>query len=202
MASSDKDTPPQSNTVAGRPVFARKECDLLLAEYNTLRTELLQRISTRYQVVSLTLIIFGTFLGFTAFGSKAIYFVLLYPGLAFFLMNVYISNTSKVKAIGEYIIAIEVYVSSNSTADVENLFRWQTTYDEQKHKSEQDHFRPPSATVIFPLTATAALAFGIFLFFVETGFNPAVTWVLIVLAALFCVLSWILKLQKTPIFRI
>jgi hypothetical protein len=93
-------------------------------------------------------------------------------------------------------------VSSNSTADVENLFRWQTTYDEQKHKSEQDHFRPPSATVIFPLTATAALAFGIFLFFVETGFNPAVTWVLIVFAALFCVLSWILKLQKTPIFRI
>jgi len=203
MASSDKDTTlPQSNTVAGSPVFEGKECDLLLTEYNTLRTELLQRVSTRDQIVFLSLTVFGTFLGFTAFGSNAIYFVLLYPGVAFFLLNVYISNKSKVKAIGEYLIKIEEYVSRNSTADVGNLFRWQTTYDEQKYKAEQSQKWPPSATVIFPLTATAALSYGALLFFVEPGFNPIVTWVLMIFAVLCSVVSWIVQLQKTPVFRL
>ena len=69
--------------MAAGPIFEGKESDLLLAEYTTLRTELLQRFSTRHQLMSLTLTIFGTFLGFTAFGSKSIDFVLLYPVLAF-----------------------------------------------------------------------------------------------------------------------
>ena len=47
MASSDKDTKPSQ---AGSPVFDGKESDFLLAEYNTLRTELLQRFSTRHQL--------------------------------------------------------------------------------------------------------------------------------------------------------
>jgi len=174
MASSDKDTTlPQSNTVAGSPVFEGKECDLLLTEYNTLRTELLQRVSTRDQIVFLSLTVFGTFLGFTAFGSNAI-----------------------------YLIKIEEYVSRNSTADVGNLFRWQTTYDEQKYKAEQSQKWPPSATVIFPLTATAALSYGALLFFVEPGFNPIVTWVLMIFAVLCSVVSWIVQLQKTPVFRL
>lgn len=196
MASSDKANNPSQ---AGSPVFDGKESDLLLAEYNTLRAELLQRFSTRHQLMSLTLTVFGTFLGFTAFGSKSIYFVLLYPVLAFFMSNVYLFNILKIERITYYVKTIEEYVSENSVSGFGEIFRWQTFCDE---KDESKKGSPPSigARFIFPVTGTLALLLGFLLFFLETGLNPVVTWVLIIFAALSCGLTWMVLVRETPFF--
>jgi hypothetical protein len=196
MASSDKDTKPSQ---AGSPVFDGNESDLLLAEYNTLRTELLQRVSTSHQLISLTLTVFGTFLGFVAFNSKSIYFVLLYPVLAFFMSNVYFSNILIIERITDYVKTIEKYVSENSASGIGKIFGWQTFSDE-KYEPKQGQPRPLGTRIIFPLTGTLALAFGFLLFFLETGLNPGVTSVLIGLAALSCGFTWILFFRETPFF--
>jgi len=70
------------------PIFD-KSSDFILAEYTTLRTELLQRVSTRYQIMALALSAFSAILAVQAFGvgsAGGIYLVLLYPILAFFLL--------------------------------------------------------------------------------------------------------------------
>ncbi len=185
--------------MAAGPIFEDKESDLLLAEYNTLRTELLQRFSTRHQLMSLTLTIFGTFLGFTAFGSKSIDFVLLYPVLAFFMSNVYLSNILKIDKITYYVKTIEEYVSGNSAAGFGKIFGWQTFCD-KKHEPKKGQLRPFGARFIFPITGTLALLFGILLFVLEAGLNPVVTWVLIIVAVLSCGLTWRVLVRETPFF--
>lgn len=196
MASTDTDTKPSQ---AGSPVFDGKESDFLLAEYNTLRTELLQRFSTRHQLMSLTLTIFGTFLGFTAFGSKSIYFVLLYPLLAFFMSNVYLTNILKIDRIIYYVNTIEEYVSENSASGFGKIFGWQSFCDE-KDEPKKGLPRTIGVRFIFPVTGTLALLFGILLFSSETGLNPVVTWILIIFAALSCGFTWIILIRETPVF--
>src|SRR5260370_21743022 len=186
-------------SMAAGPIFEDKESDLLLAEYNTLRTELLQRFSTRHRLMSLTLTVFGTFLGFTAFGSKSIDFVLLYPVLAFFMSNVYLSNILKIERITDYVKTIDKYVSQNSASGFGKFFSWQTFCDEN-HEPKKGQLRPLGARIIFPITGTLALAFGIILFFLETGLNPGVTWVLISGAFLAFVFTWRLHFREAPFF--
>jgi hypothetical protein len=164
-----------------------------------LRTELLQRFLIRHQLMSLTLTVFGTFLGFTAFGSKSIYFVLLYPILAFFMSDVYLSNILKIDRITYYVKDIEEYVSENSASGFGKIFRWQTFCDE-KDESKKGQLHLFGTRFIFPVTGTLALGFGILLFFLETGLNPVVTCVLIILAALFCIVTWIVLVRETPVF--
>jgi uncharacterized membrane protein YfcA len=75
---------------------------LLLAQYNALREEILKRVELRYQIVSLTLIVFGTTLSFglQAHSSST---VLLYPIIALFLAASWIHNGFGIKEIGNYI---------------------------------------------------------------------------------------------------
>ncbi|HEY6543084.1 MAG TPA: hypothetical protein VIZ18_19235 [Ktedonobacteraceae bacterium] len=80
--------------------------DIVLAEYNTLRTELLQRLATRYQIMGLAFSAFAAILAVQAFGAGSqagLYLVLLYPILAFFLLNVYISNSRHMHTIEMYV---------------------------------------------------------------------------------------------------
>ena len=204
MGSSAKDI---KSSQAGSLVFKDKESDLLLAEYNTLRTELLQRFSIRHQLMSLTLTIFGTFLGLTALGPKSIDFVLLYPVLAFFMSNVYLINILKIERITAYMKKIEKYVSERSASGFETIFGWQT-FCEEEDEPKKGQPRPfvarfivPVGTrFIFPVTGTLALAFGIWLSFLETGLDRGVTVFLIIVAVLSCSLTWIILVWETPVF--
>lgn len=74
----------------------------LLAEYNALREEILKRIELQYQVLSLTVVVLGTVLGFGLQAHSAS-IVLLYPILATFLAATWSHNGLDIKEIGTYI---------------------------------------------------------------------------------------------------
>lgn len=111
-------------------LFAGKESDVVLAEYNTLRTELLQRTGTRSQLINLLLTAFGAVLGAAALTPQGSALLLLYPLLALALLNGYLSNSLKIQRIKQYLVhPLEDYVQTNlPTAAKEQLFRWHTTY--------------------------------------------------------------------------
>jgi hypothetical protein len=85
----------------------------LVSEFTALRTEILKRIELQHQLLSLTLVVFGTILSFgLQVHSSSI--VLLYPILAFFLSSswtyhgravrdivVYIRNQIEAKILGD-----------------------------------------------------------------------------------------------------
>ncbi|HEX8598029.1 MAG TPA: hypothetical protein VF952_05875 [Chloroflexia bacterium] len=75
-----------------------KKLSFLMSEYSALREETLKRIEIQHQLLTLTLVAIGTFLGF---GSTTA--LLLYPTLAFFLAAAWAQNIIRVKQIGEYI---------------------------------------------------------------------------------------------------
>ncbi len=75
---------------------------LLLAEYTTLIDEKLKRMEVQNQIVSLTVIIFGTILSF-GLQVRSASVILLYPILAFFLMASWAHNGRRVGDIAIYI---------------------------------------------------------------------------------------------------
>lgn len=86
----------------------------LLAEYAALRAELLKRIELQHQVISLTLIIFGTMLSF-GFQAHSSSIVLLYPVLALFLAASWAHNGRAIRDLVLYIRdQIEAAVGGNN----------------------------------------------------------------------------------------
>ena len=145
----------QSNSTVEQTV------DIVLAEYNTLRTELLQRLATRYQIMGLAFSAFAAILAVQAFGAgnaAGLYLVLLYPLLAFFLLNVYISNSSHMRTIEMYIkINIEACVIQELTPPFKGNFGWQTHYDDPKSGLRKGQLFSIGGRFVFPATAVVAL---------------------------------------------
>lgn len=135
--------------------------DIVLAEYNTLRTELLQRLATRYQIMGLAFSAFAAILAVQAFGAgnaAGLYLVLLYPLLAFFLLNVYISNSSHMRTIEVYIkINIEASVRKGLNPPFKEKFGWQTHYDEPKSGLRKEQLFSIGGRFVFPATAVVAI---------------------------------------------
>jgi hypothetical protein len=142
------------------PIFD-KSSDFILAEYTTLRTELLQRVSTRYQIMALALSAFSAILAVQAFGvgsAGGIYLVLLYPILAFFLLNVYISNSHHIHRLEKFIKDIEQCVKKNVWLPDKEKFGWQTYFDQNFGGFKQ--VRPPytfGGRFVFPATSLVAI---------------------------------------------
>ena len=135
--------------------------DIVLAEYNTLRTELLQRLATRYQIMGLAFSAFAAILAVQAFGAGSqagLYLVLLYPLLAFFLLNVYISNSSHMRILEVYIkLNIEASVIPQLTPPFKGKFGWQTYYDDPKSGLRKGDLLSIGGRFVFPATAVVAL---------------------------------------------
>ena len=75
---------------------------LLLAEYSSLREEILKRTELEYQLIALALIAPGTLLTIAG-QTKQAALVLLYPLFAFFLATAWANNDRAVRQIAEYI---------------------------------------------------------------------------------------------------
>lgn len=79
-----------------------KATDLIIVEYTALREEILKRVELQHQILSLTLIIFGTILSFgLQVHSSSI--LLLYAIIALFLAANWSHNGRTVRDIGRYI---------------------------------------------------------------------------------------------------
>jgi hypothetical protein len=147
--------------------------DIVLAEYNTLRTELLQRLATRYQIMGLAFSAFAAILAVQAFGAGSqagLYLVLLYPLLAFFLLNVYIANSSNMRTIEVYIkLNIEATVIRELRAPFKGKFGWQTYYDDPKSGLRRGQLASIGGRFVFPATAIVAIISAFPGVWIETG---------------------------------
>lgn len=141
--------------------IVKQAVDIVLAEYNTLRTELLQRLATRYQIMGLAFSAFAAILAVQAFGTgnaAGLYLVLLYPLLAFFLLNVYISNSRHMRTIQMYIkTQIEAYIIKELKPPFDGKFGWQTYYDDLNLRPKKGQFSSIGGRFVFPATAVVTI---------------------------------------------
>ena len=83
--------------------FSEREQTNILAEYQTLRDDILKRIEYRYQLLNLVLIVAGTFLTVGLQFDSSATILLVYPILAMFLAAGWAHNGVVIVKIGRYI---------------------------------------------------------------------------------------------------
>jgi hypothetical protein len=143
-----------------------KRSDFILAEYTTLRTEILQRISTRYQLISITLTVFGAVF---AIGNP--YLALLYPLLAFVMLFFYSSNSDSIREANDYIrLHIETEVTEDgknaiptTTEDGKTIsyrFGWQTYKFVEKKEKNRIIAAIFAGRLVFPISSLIAWMVG------------------------------------------
>ncbi len=133
-----------------------KDMDLTLVatEYNNLRAEILKRVEIRYQLLALTVTVFGALL---AFGSqtKNAGPILLYPVLALCLAISWRSNLHNVWKLSDYIIEhIEAKVGES------NMY-WESYCKSSRQETRTEKYLAYGSKGIFVLTEILALLIGI-----------------------------------------
>jgi hypothetical protein len=91
------------NLLVTKHTCSAKQFQLILAEYNALRDELLQRNKNRYQIINYTLVISGTILtiGLQPFSPSYVLFV--FPILCCFLADLWVHSMRWTRRICTYI---------------------------------------------------------------------------------------------------
>src|SRR6266567_8911649 len=109
--------------------------------------------------MALTFSLFSAILAVQAFGAGnagGLYLILLYPLVAFFLLNVYLSNSRRISRIQKYIKdTIETCAKENMVHPVKEIFGWQTYYDAH-YGNDGVKLRLPFSVggrSVFPVTA-------------------------------------------------
>jgi hypothetical protein len=105
---------------------------MLSTEYTSLRTEILQRISTRYTIINFALLLFAAALGF-----QKSFLVLLYPVIACFIMGMYVSNEHKKDELTKY---IDLYIEDTVRVKNTGYYGWQHFKEYQDQQGLKDKF--------------------------------------------------------------
>jgi hypothetical protein len=79
------------------------DINVVLAEYNALRDEIIKRLEFRFQILNLIVIVSGTFLTVGVQETVPAAVILIYPSLALFLVISWVHNSFVLKQIGKYI---------------------------------------------------------------------------------------------------
>ncbi len=140
--------------------------DLVTAEYNNLRAEILKREEIRYQLIALTVTVFGALLAFGS-QSKNATSILLYPVLALCLAISWRSNHEDIFKLSDYIIEhIENKVGDNN-------IHWEG-YNKLQLKEPKDDklfILSYGSKGVFILTEVVALFVGIFVGITQPEYN-------------------------------
>jgi hypothetical protein len=136
--------------------------DFLLHEYDSLRTEILQGISTRYTIITVTLTAFGA-----AFVIQNTILPLLFPALALVMMNIYIANSYSTRKVTEFVKKhIETQVTTDGTRALgrSELSRigWQAHKDDSKSEQELRNRYSAGKSVFFISSLAASIAGTLF----------------------------------------
>jgi hypothetical protein len=100
---SESDTNSEAE-IPGTPLeISEREQTNILAEYQTLRDDILKRIEFRYQLINLVLVVAGTFLTVGLQFDNSATILLVYPILALFLAAGWAHNGVVMVKIGRYI---------------------------------------------------------------------------------------------------
>lgn len=130
------------------------ESALVTTEYNNLRAEILKREEIRYQLIALTVTVFGALLAFES-QTKNATSLLLYPVLALCLALSWRSNHQTIFKLSDYIIEhIEKKVGSKN-------MHWEGHCNSPGQESTVDKYLQYGSRGIFVLTEVLALLIGV-----------------------------------------
>lgn len=136
--------------------------DFLLHEYDSLRTEILQGISTRYTIITITLTAFGA-----SFVIQNTILPLLFPVLALVMMNIYIANSYSTRRAADFIKKhIETQVTADGKYPVSAVhlpnIGWQTHTDGNKSEKELRNRYSAGKAIFFVSSLAASIAGTLF----------------------------------------
>lgn len=124
-----------------------------MAEYGTLRDEILRRMEMRNSIVFGTLTFTGALLGF---GLETPALALLYPIIAMFLAAAWVQNDTVISNLGRYI--------RENLEDAQTGLRWETERQKNRLREAQSGKIYPSAIFssegVFLITQGMALLIG------------------------------------------
>jgi hypothetical protein len=113
--------------------------DVLLAEYNCLKSEQAQRIGFRDNLLYVTLGVFGAVVSFALSDPGHYYALLVIPWVCVILGWTYIVNDEKISSIGRYIryeLAAKVKACTGND-DTETLLGWEVAHRDDKHRKRR-----------------------------------------------------------------
>ena len=113
--------------------------EVLLAEYDKLKTEQAQRIGFRDNLLYVTLGLFATIISFAVSNASNYYALLVVPWVCLILGWTYVVNDEKISAIGRYIRhkLVDKVKEHTGYDDLETLFGWEIAHRDDKHRKRR-----------------------------------------------------------------
>jgi len=131
--------------------------NILLAEYNSLKVEQIERIKVRDNLIYLALGSFGGLFSFAIIQNQ-FYVTALLPIVSFVLAWVYITNDSKVSQIGRY---IQNHLSKqvNKELNVTDAFDWENKFKTTSMRKIRSFFQFLTEVITFIIPPVFSLLF-------------------------------------------
>ena len=104
--------------------------EILLTEYDKLKSEQAQRIGFRDNLLYVTLGLFGAVISFAVSNPANYYALLVIPWVCLILGWTYVVNDEKISAIGKYIrlTLVDKVQEKTGCQDVESIFGWEIAH--------------------------------------------------------------------------
>ena len=130
----------------------KEQSEGMLAEYSTLRSEILKRMDMRQQMLTFTLVIAGTVLSFGVQNDVSPMVLLLYPILALFLATAWTQSDTRIWDIAE---DIKTHIEPNFSG-----VNWEN-YVHSKNKTQKVRPLEVTAVGVFLITEVLAVVLAI-----------------------------------------
>ena len=133
--------------------------EIILKEYDKLKSEQAQRIGFRDNLLYVTLGLFGTVVSFAVSNPANYYALLVIPWICLTLGWTYVVNDEKVSAIGRYIRSklIDKVKELTGHNDLETLFGWEIAHRDDKHRQRRKIQQLIVDEITFVVSGTIAL---------------------------------------------
>lgn len=136
--------------------------DILLAEYNSLKSEQAQRIGFRDNLLYVTLGVLGGIASFSTSGNNPAhnYALLVIPWVCLILGWTYVVNDEKISAIGRYIRLklVDKIQTHTGYTDLDTLFGWEIAHRDDKHRKRRKIFQLIVDEITFVISGIIALS--------------------------------------------
>ena len=142
--------------------------EVLLAEYNCLKSEQAQRIGFRDNLLYVTLGVFGAVVSFALSAPGHYYALLVIPWVCVILGWTYIVNDEKISSMGRYIryeLAAKVKTCTGHD-ELETLLGWEVAHRDDQHRKRRKIQQLIVDEITFAVSGLIAL--GAFWFLVPT----------------------------------
>jgi hypothetical protein len=133
--------------------------EILLKEYDKLKTEQAQRIGFRDNLLYVTLGLFGTVLSFALANSANYYALLVVPWVCLILGWTYVVNDEKISSMGRYIrlTLVDKLKEHTGYTDLDTLFGWEIAHRDDDRRIRRKIEQLIIDEITFVISGTIAL---------------------------------------------